>query len=203
MASCLISDAPYAAWLSDVLATLEEHKVTKIAVAAPLPGGEVFTGYFDMGTMDKALMATNIQADATMAAICANGPLIQQAWENAEEDDDTDDLGEGVIPVWTVIVAAGIPTSVLGFCFWMLERRIERREKQQEAAEKAREEFETHLYESSLAAIALGEATARAVQRIPDAHCNGDMHAALDYAAAVKHQQREFVAKRGIRAIIN
>lgn len=203
MASCLISDAPYAAWLSDVLATLEEHKVTKIAVAAPLPGGEVFTGYFDMGTMDKALMATNIQADATMAAICANGPLIQQAWENAEEDDDTDDLGEGVIPVWTVIVAAGIPTSVLGFCFWMLERRIERREKQQEAAEKAREEFETHLYESSLAAIALGEATARAVQRIPDAHCNGDMHAALDYAAAVKHQQRDFVAKRGIRAIIN
>lgn len=203
MASCLISDAPYAAWLSDILATLEEHKVTKIAVAAPLPGGEVFTGYFDMGTMDKALMATNIQADATMAAICANGPLIQQAWENAEEDDDTDDLGEGVIPVWTVIVAAGIPTSVLGFCFWMLERRIERREKQQEAAEKAREEFETHLYESSLAAIALGEATARAVQRIPDAHCNGDMHAALDYAAAVKHQQRDFVAKRGIRAIIN
>lgn len=54
--------------------------------------------------------------------------------------------------------------------FWMLERRIERREKQQEAAEKAREEFETHLYESSIAAIALGEATARAVQRIPDAH---------------------------------
>ena len=50
--------------------------------------------------------------------------------------------------MWTVIVAAGIPTSVLGFCFWMLERRIERREKQQEAAEKAREEFETHLYES-------------------------------------------------------
>ena len=99
--------------------------------------------------------------------------------------------------MWSVIVAAGIPTSVLSFYIWMLERRIERREK------KAREEFETHLYESSLAAIALGEATARAVQRIPDAHCNGDMHAALDYAAAVKHQQREFVAKRGIRAIIN
>lgn len=49
--------------------------------------------------------------------------------------------------MWSVIVAAGIPTSVLGFCFWTLERRIERREKQQEAAEKAREEFETHLYE--------------------------------------------------------
>ena len=105
--------------------------------------------------------------------------------------------------MWTIIAAAGIPTGVLGFFIWLMERRIDRQEKRQEAAEKAREEFETHLYESSLAAIALGEATARAVQRIPDAHCNGDMHAALDYAAEVKHKQRDFVAKRGISAIIN
>ena len=43
-----------------------------------------------MGTMDKALVATNIQADATMDAICANGQLIQRAWEDAEEDDGYD-----------------------------------------------------------------------------------------------------------------
>ena len=103
----------------------------------------------------------------------------------------------------SILVAAGIPTAVLGFFIWLLKRRIERQEQRQDAAEKSREEFETHLYESSLAAIALGEATARAVQRIPDAHCNGDMHAALDYAAKVKHEQRDFVAKRGINAIIN
>ena len=83
----MISDAPYAAWLSDVLATLEEHKVTKIAVAAPLPGGEVFTGYFDMGTLDKALMATNIQADAALDVVCANGQRIQQAWQDDAEDE--------------------------------------------------------------------------------------------------------------------
>ena len=87
MASCLISDAPYASWLSDVLATLEEHKISKVAVAAPLPTGEVFTGYFGM---DKALIATNIQADATMDVVCANGQRIQQAWEDDAED------GEGV-----------------------------------------------------------------------------------------------------------
>lgn len=90
MASCLISDAPYAAWLSDVLATLEEHKVTKIAVAAPLPTGEVFTGYFGMDTMDKAMIATNVQADATLDAICANGKRIQQAWKDAAEEDEED-----------------------------------------------------------------------------------------------------------------
>lgn len=103
----------------------------------------------------------------------------------------------------SILVAAGIPTAVLGLLVWQLKRRIERQEARQEAAEKAREEFETNLYESSLAAIALGEATAKAVQRIPDAHCNGDMHAVLDYAAEVKHKQRDFVAKRGISAIIN
>ena len=103
----------------------------------------------------------------------------------------------------SILAAAGIPTAVLGLLVWQLKRRIERQEARQEAAEKAREEFETNLYESSLAAIALGEATAKAVQRIPAAHCNGDMHAALDYAAEVKHKQRDFVAKRGISAIIN
>ena len=38
-------------------------------------------------------------------------------------------------------------------------------------------------------------------QRIPDAHCNGDMHAALDYAAKVKHEQKDFLTKQGIESI--
>ena len=92
MASYLISDAPYASWLSEVLVTLEEHKISQLAIAAPLPTGEVFTGYFGMDTMDKALIATHIQADATMEVVCANGQRIQQAWEDDAEDED----GEGV-----------------------------------------------------------------------------------------------------------
>ena len=44
---------------------------------------------------------------------------------------------------------------------------------------------------------------ARAVQRIPDAHCNGDMHAALDYAAKIKHAQKDFLTSQGIHAIID
>ena len=88
MASYLISDAPYASWRSDVLATLGDHNVSQIAVAAPLPTGEVFTGYFGMDTMNKALIATNIQADATMDVICANGQRIQQAWEDSAEDSE-------------------------------------------------------------------------------------------------------------------
>lgn len=88
MASCLMSDAPYAPWLSDVLAMLEENKIDRICVAAPPPGGEVFTGYYHMDMMDKAVVATNIQADATLDAVCANGRHIQEAWEDAEEEEE-------------------------------------------------------------------------------------------------------------------
>lgn len=88
MASCLMSDAPYAPRLSDVLAMLEENKIDRICVAAPLPGGEVFTGYYHMDMMDKAVVATNIQADATLDAVCANGRHIQEAWEDAEEEEE-------------------------------------------------------------------------------------------------------------------
>lgn len=88
MASCLMSDAPYAPWLSDVLAMLEENKIDRICVAAPLTGGEVFTGYCHMDMMDKAVVATNIQADATLDAVCANGRHIQEAWENTEDEEE-------------------------------------------------------------------------------------------------------------------
>lgn len=83
--------------------------------------------------------------------------------------------------------------------------RAEEDKKRREAEakrEQSREELQICIYETSLAAIALGEATAKAVQRIPDAHCNGDMHAALDYASKVKHAQREVVSRCGIKAII-
>lgn len=82
------------------------------------------------------------------------------------------------------------------------EQRAAEERKHREAQERAREELLLVLIENTNAAIALGEATARAVQRIPDAHCNGDMHAALDYASKVKHRQKDFLAKQGVHAMI-
>ena len=67
--------------------------------------------------------------------------------------------------------------------------------------EKNREQLDVMLLQSTTAAIALGEATAKAVQRIPDAHCNGDMHKALDYAAKVKHDQKDFLTSLGIHSL--
>ena len=110
----------------------------------------------------------------------------------------TMNLGEIVA---AFVVAMGVPSALMGFMIWKLEQRITKREKQLEDQEKAQEDFLILMVQSTGASIALGEATARAVQRIPDAHCNGDMSAALDYASEMKHKQKDFLAKQGIRAI--
>lgn len=122
--------------------------------------------------------------------------------------------GKGGEPmdVTAIIIAASIPSAITGFCFWLIERNIKKQDKKREAEEEARHEDmerrenlrqqqEFYLVQGVNAAIALGEATAKAVQRIPDAHCNGDMHAALEYASKVKHAQKDFLAKQGINSI--
>jgi len=114
--------------------------------------------------------------------------------------------------VTAIVIAASIPSALTGFCFWLIEQRLQKRakkredeekerRKEEEKREKLREQQELLLVQGVGAAIALGEATAKAVQRIPDAHCNGDMHAALDYAAKVKHEQKDFLARQGIEAL--
>ena len=89
------------------------------------------------------------------------------------------------------VAAMGIPSAIMGLIVWKLERKIAAREK----------DFLLLMVQSTGAAIALGEATAKAVQRIPDANCNGDMHDALNYAANIKHKQKDFLTKQGIHAL--
>ena len=108
-----------------------------------------------------------------------------------------------------MVMLACLPSAVTGFCFWCIQRKIQKADKKredeekairekQESREKLREKQELLLVQGVNAAIALGEATARAVQRIPDAHCNGDMKKALEYAVDVKHKQRDFLEEQGI-----
>lgn len=111
------------------------------------------------------------------------------------------------------LAAAGIPASIVGFAVWMMQQKILRNQKERdeenqryrtarEEKERNREQFEINLLEQINATMALSEATAKAVQRIPDAHCNGDMHAALKYAEDTKRKQKQFLTEKGIQAIM-
>ena len=100
-----------------------------------------------------------------------------------------------------LLTLLGIPTAITSLGLWLLQRRISKREAVQDAREAAREQNEVLLIQNTRAALALAEATAVAVQRIPDAHCNGGMHAALEYARKVKHAQKDFLTEQGVKAI--
>ena len=115
--------------------------------------------------------------------------------------------------LWAFILALGIPSAITGFLVWNFERKIAKREakrekeqeerhKKEAEREKAREVLQIHTIQCVSAAIALGEATAKAVQRIPDAHCNGDMHDALNYAIKIKHEQKDFLTRMGIASVV-
>lgn len=105
------------------------------------------------------------------------------------------------IPGWLLAFVSLIPTTLMGLLAWHYKRRVERHQKEQEAQERNKEQFEFMNTQAIWAAIALAEATARAVQRIPDAKCNGDMAKALQYAEEAKHQQKDYLAQRGIHAL--
>ena len=115
---------------------------------------------------------------------------------------------------WQIVLAMSIPSAFTGFLFWLLEHKIQKREQKQEEErleeredakkrEEARERYEIYLMKTVQASMALGEATAAAVARIPDAKCNGDMHSALEYAKKVKHEQKDFLNEQAIRALQN
>ncbi|MCM1387338.1 MAG: hypothetical protein NC231_08430 [Bacillus sp. (in: Bacteria)] len=100
--------------------------------------------------------------------------------------------------IMAFIAAMSIPSTITGFCFWLLERKLEKREKERDEKEAVREEQEFLMVKSIGAAIALGEASAIALK---NGHTNGETEAALEYARQVKHEQKEFLTKQGIAAI--
>lgn len=103
--------------------------------------------------------------------------------------------------MWQIILAFGIPTAMTGLFIWWLKKHIDKTEKKREEREKNRDQFMLYIMKTSLATHVLAEATAKAVQRIPDAHCNGDMTSALEKAMNIQNEEKEFLMDHGIRHI--
>lgn len=101
-----------------------------------------------------------------------------------------------------LIIAMGIPSAVMGLLVWWLKRYIDKKDQEREEREKKMEEFMYLIMQTSRANNVLATATARAVQRIPDAKCNGDMTSALEEASKLHKIEKEFFYKQGIEHII-
>lgn len=101
----------------------------------------------------------------------------------------------------TFILAMGIPSAVCGLLVWWLKKVIDQREAVREEREKNVEKLMLLIMNTSRATNVLAEATARAVQRIPDAQCNGDMTSALEKASQIQREEKEFLIDQGIKHI--
>ena len=101
------------------------------------------------------------------------------------------------------LLLMGIPSALTGLFVWLLKRWLEKKDKRAEERSKMQVEIMLSNVNATNAALSLAEATAQALQRMPDANCNGDMHEALEYAKKTKHEQRELMQKLGIARAVS
>lgn len=105
------------------------------------------------------------------------------------------------ITIGAVMMAFGVPTGIFGVFLWWFKRSIEKREAKREEREKNTEELMLMMMKSNRANSVLCTAIAKAVQRIPDAHCNGDMSKALEIVEKANQEEKDFLMNQGIKHI--
>lgn len=98
-----------------------------------------------------------------------------------------------------LLILFGVPAAITGFGIWWLKRKIEKNEVKAKEHE-ANLEALVLMMMSSTRANSIGiTAIARAVQRIPDAKCNGDMTAALDEMEKIQKKEQQFIIDKGVK----
>lgn len=111
---------------------------------------------------------------------------------------DSMTLTEAII--W-FLAAMSIPSAITGVITRRMEKKISDREDERRQKEENTEKLMLMIMQTSRATAVLAEATARAVQRIPDAKCNGDMTAALELASRIQKEEKDFMFDQGIKRI--
>lgn len=100
-----------------------------------------------------------------------------------------------------LIAVFGIPSAITGLAIWWMKRRIEKNEAKAKEHEENLEALVLMMMQTTRANTVGITAIARAIQRIPDAQCNGDMTAALDEMEKIQKKEQQFIIDKGIKYI--
>lgn len=103
--------------------------------------------------------------------------------------------------VWQLALTFGIPTAITGFGIWWLKRKIEKNEAKSKEHEENLEALVLMMMTTARANTVGITAIAKAVQRIPEAKCNGDMTAALEEIEKIQKKEQQFIIDKGIKYI--
>lgn len=105
--------------------------------------------------------------------------------------------------MWQFILAMSIPSAITGFIVWKLKKYIDANEAKQLKREEEQQQLMFLIIQSERANQIGIEAIAKAIQRIPDAHCNGDMTVALATIDDYKQKEDNFITKLSIQQIFD
>lgn len=98
-----------------------------------------------------------------------------------------------------LILLFGIPSAITGLGIWWIKRKIEKNEIKAKEHEQNLEALVLMMMQTSRANTVGITAIARAIQRIPDAHCNGDMTTALEEMEKIQRKEQQFIIDKGIK----
>lgn len=102
-----------------------------------------------------------------------------------------------------ILTAAAIPSAVVAFCFWLLQRRIIKNEEKREEKIRQQESLQMVILDGLNGCMRLSRASAIALKRIPDAHANGDITAALQDIDDTMQRQRKLLTEAGLQHILH
>lgn len=96
-----------------------------------------------------------------------------------------------------------IPSSITGLFVWWVKKKLDQQEERQLEREKNQEKLMVMMMNSTKANSIGIQAVARAVQRIPDAHANGDIDSAIEEMNNLQKEEDNFLTEQGVKHILN
>ena len=96
-----------------------------------------------------------------------------------------------------------IPSSITGLFVWWVKKKLDQQEERQLEREKNQEKLMVMMMNSTKANSIGIQAVARAVQRIPEAHANGDINSAIEEMDKLQKEENNFLTEQGVKHILN
>lgn len=100
-------------------------------------------------------------------------------------------------------LAAVLPSGLVAFSFWWLQRRITKNEEKREEKIRQQESLQMVILDGLNGCMRLSRASATALRRIPDAHANGDITSALQDIDDTMQRQRKLLTEAGLQHILH
>ena len=102
-----------------------------------------------------------------------------------------------------ILALFAIPSSITGLFVWWVKKKLDQQEERQLEREKNQEQLMVMMMNSTKANSIGIQAVARAVQRIPDAHADGDIDSAIEEMNKLQKAEDNFLTEQGIKHILN